>query len=183
MRALLVVLFLLAAGVARAQVQANFYAHREITIGPYVMYAVQACNGGDGPGEIQGVAIWRQAKDGGLFTPQLTSVVLQEKDFGKKISKKAWILRGLSWGSAGVAGLVGTKALGNLSLETGAGKAVMAAAPTISLGLGIAAEAVEKVPEKDVDPRVDAILPGEIKVGPHICSPFYIMWGIPLGNP
>ena len=169
----------LVAVAASAQVQANFYDHPGVTIGPYVMYAVQVCNASDGPTEIQGGMVWEQAKSRGPFMPQLTSVVLQEKEAGTKTSKRAWALRILSWGSAGMAGLTGSKLIGNLSLDTDIGKLVMAAAPSISLVLGMAAEAVAKVPEKDVDARVDAVLPGLVKLGAHDCSPFYIMWGIP----
>jgi len=174
---------LIFAAAAPAQIRADFFIQDGVTIGRYQQYAVQACNGADTPGEMQGGAIWELAKTRGPFIPQLTSVVMAEKELKVKTTKKQWVLRGISWGTAGVGMLTASKVMGNLSLESQAGQAVMAALPTVSLGLGVAAEQIDKAPERSVDVRVDAILPGIIKLGPHDCSDKYILWGVPTAAP
>ena len=173
-------LILAAALPAAAQIRVDFFQHPEVRIGPYVMYAVQACNGSGEPAAIRGGNIWDQARERGRFTPQLMSVVLAEKDVGTKTSTKARILRGLSWATAGGTALTGGRVLGNLSLESGAGKAVMVIGTAVSTLSAVAAEAVAKEPERDVDPKIDAMLPGTLQLAAQDCSSLYVMWGIPL---
>jgi hypothetical protein len=177
-RTLALLVFILA-GQAAGQVRVNFFQQPEVRIGPYVMYAAQACNGANTPATIRGGNIWDQAKERGQFTPQLTSAVLAEKDLGTKTSKKAWALRIASWSAAGGTALTGGRVLGNLSLEAGPGRAVMIVGPLVAGVAGLAAEHIAQVPERDIDPRIDAILPGTIELAPRDCSPQYVIWGIP----
>jgi len=180
MRPRTVALLLILAGHAAGQVQVNFFQHPEVRIGPYVMYAAQACNASTAPTMIRGGNVWNQAIERGHFTPQLTSVVLAEKEIGSKTSKKAWGLRIASWSAAGATALTGGRVVGNLSLESGPGKAVMLVGPLVAGVAGMAAEHIAQVPEREIDPRIDAMLPGTIELAPRDCSPQYVIWGIPL---
>lgn len=173
-------LILAAAWPAAAQLRVDFYPHSEVRIGPYQMYACVVCNGSAQPAEIRGANVWHQAAERGGFTPQLWSVILAERDYKGKTSLKAWGLRALSWSAAGGTVLAGSKALGNINTNTAAGKALVIAGPTVSTISGLAAEHLAKVPERDTDPRIDAILPGTISLAPRDCSPQYVMWGVPL---
>lgn len=166
-------------GVALSgQVQADFYAQAGAVIGPYQMYVAQICNGSDQPQKIMGAAVWRQAQAGMLFTPQLTSIILAEKDKTTKISWKARALQVCALGSAlGTAATTG-ELFGKLSTESREGKAILTAAPLVVTLCAYGSAAIAKVPEREIDPRIDRILPGIIELSAHGCQE-YVIWGTP----